>query len=255
MIRTIIIDDEPSALNVLSLLLQKKCAQDVEIVATTTMPEEGISFIQLHKPDLVFLDIEMPGMTGIELIRQIPNPNFKVVFVTAYDTYAIEAFELSAIDYLLKPVGADKVERVVNKILEETRKQQTMLHLQLQHLEKILRQHHVSSDKKIALGMSDKIMYVNISDILYCEASGPYTNVYLKNGKSTLTSRPLGEFETQLEEYNFFRIHHTYLINLNRVIEFQRQEGGYAVMENEVKLDVSQRKRKDFLKVMNNLTI
>jgi two-component system LytT family response regulator len=98
-------------------------------------------------------------------------------------------------------------------------------------------------------------MYVNIHDILYCEASGPYTNVYLKNGKSTLTSRPLGEFETQLEEYNFFRIHHAYLINLNRVVEFQRQEGGYAVMENDVKLDVSQRRRKDFLKVMNDLTI
>jgi two-component system LytT family response regulator len=255
MIRTIIIDDEPSALNVLSLLLNKKCAQDVEIVATTTSPEEGIDLIRKHNPDLVFLDIEMPGMTGIDLIRKIHNPNFKVVFVTAFDAYAIEAFELSAIDYLLKPVGADKVERVVSKILDENRKQQVVLNLQLQQLEKILRKHNVSSDKKISLGMSDKIMFVNISDILYCEASGPYTNVYLRNGKSTLTSRPLGEFELQLAEYNFFRIHHSYMINLNRVIEFQRQEGGYAVMENDVKLDVSQRRRKDFLEAMSNMTI
>ncbi|HSF45531.1 MAG TPA: LytTR family DNA-binding domain-containing protein [Chitinophagaceae bacterium] len=255
MIRTIIIDDEPSALNVLSLLLNKKCSQDVEIVATTTSPEEGISLILNHKPDLVFLDIEMPGMTGVELIRKIPTPGFKVVFVTAYDAYAIEAFELSAIDYLLKPIGADKVERVVNKILDENRKQQAVLNLQLQQLEKILRQHHVSSDKKIALGMSDKIMFVNISDILYCEARGPYTNVYLRTGKSSLTSRPLGEFELQLSEYNFFRIHHTYLINLNLVIEFQRQEGGYAVMENDVKLDVSQRRRKDFIEAMHKLAI
>lgn len=255
MIRTLIIDDEPSALNVLSLMLGKKCPRDVEILATTTSPEEGIELILKHKPDLVFLDIEMPGMTGIELIRKIPNPSFKVVFVTAYDAYAIEAFELSAIDYLLKPIGADKVERVVGKILEENRKQLAVLNLQLQQLEKILRQHNVSSDKKIALGMSDKIMFVNISDILYCEASGPYTNVFLRNGKSTLTSRPLGEFELQLADYNFFRIHHTYLINLNHVVEFQRQEGGYAIMENDVKLDVSQRRRKDFLETMNDLTI
>lgn len=255
MIRTIIIDDEPAALNVLSLLLNKKCSQNVEVVASTISPEEGIMLIQEHKPDLVFLDIEMPGMTGIELIRKIPNPGFKVVFVTAYDAYAIEAFELSAIDYLLKPIGVDKVERVVNKILDENKKQQAVFNLQLQQLERILRQHNVSSDKKIALGMSDKIMFVNISNILYCEASGPYTNVFLRNGKSTLTSRPLGEFELQLSEYNFFRIHHTYLINLNRVTEFQRQEGGYAVMENEVKLDVSQRRRKDFLEAMHKLAI
>jgi two-component system LytT family response regulator len=107
MIRTIIIDDEPSALNVLSLLLKKKCKEDVEIVGTTNSPHAGKMLIEQQHPDLVFLDIEMPGMTGVDLVRSFTNPTFRVVFVTAYDDYAVEAFKLSAMDYLLKPIGAE----------------------------------------------------------------------------------------------------------------------------------------------------
>jgi len=255
MIRVIIIDDETSAVNVLSILLKKKCRDDVELVAVTNSPYEGKALIGQHKPDLVFLDIEMPGMSGIDLIRSINNPNFRVVFVTAYDAYAVEAFELSAIDYLLKPISAEKVEKVINKIKEDIRRQQVMLNLQLQQLEYILKQHAVSSGKKIALGMADKIVFVNVSELLYCEAQGPYTRVHLHDGKTIVTSRPLGEFESQLAGHGFFRIHHSYVINLCGVKEFQRNEGGYLVMTNNVKLEVSQRKRKDFLDAMNNFVI
>lgn len=255
MIKTIIIDDENSAINVLSLLLKKKCRDDVQVVATTNSPAEGIILIDHYKPDLVFLDIEMPGMTGIDLVRSIPNPNFNIVFVTAYDAYAIEAFELSAIDYLLKPIGADKVERVIYKIKENIRKHQVQMHEHLKQLERILNLQSNYNENKIAVGMADKIVFVTIPDILYCEAQGNYTAVFLTDGKKILASKILGDFENQLSGKNFFRIHHSYLINMNRVKEFQRHEGGYVMMENNVKLEVSQRKRKDFLEAISNMIV
>ena len=255
MIRAIIIDDENSAVNVLRLLLTKNCSDDVTIVAATTSPTEGKLLIEQHKPDLVFLDIEMLGMTGIDLIRSLPNPNFHVVFVTAYDAYAIEAFELSAIDYLLKPIGADKVERVVSKVKESIRKNQAMMNDQLQHLERILKMHTAGNEDKIGVGMADKIVFVNISDISYCEARGNYTNVVLHDGKKIVASKTLGEFESQFANKNFFRIHHSYLINMNRLKEFQRYEGGYVLMDNNIKLEVSQRKRKEFLEAIDELLL
>jgi two-component system, LytTR family, response regulator len=255
MIRAIIIDDENSAVNVLSLLLKKTCKDDVEIVATSNFPSEGRTLIEQHKPDLVFLDIEMPGMTGIDLIRSIPNPNFHVVFVTAYDAYAVEAFELSAIDYLLKPIGADKVLRVVNKMKENIRRSQLQMNEQLQQLERILKMQSTGNENKIGLGMADKIVFVNIPEILYCEAQGNYTSVVLQDGKKIIASRTLGDFESQFAGKNFFRIHHSYLINLSRVKEFQRHEGGYVMMENNIKLEVSQRKRKDFLDTISNFVL
>ena len=255
MIRTIIIDDEPSAINVLVLLLKKTWKDEVEIVATADSPYEGRSLIEQQNPDLVFLDIEMPGMSGISLIRSIPDPNFYVVFVTAYDAYAIDAFELCAIDYLLKPVSTEKVARVIEKVKKDSREKQTSLSTHLQRLESLLKQNPRNGDKKIALGMSDKIVFTNINDILYCEAKGPYTCVYLQDGKNIVTSRTLGDFETQLVSHDFFRIHHSYLINLNRVKEFQRHDGGYVMIERNIRLEVSTRKRKDFLNAMNNFAL
>jgi two-component system LytT family response regulator len=254
MIKTIIIDDEPSAINVLVLLLKKMWKDEVKILATSDSPYEGKSLIEEYSPDLVFLDIEMPGMSGINLIRTVENPGFHLVFVTAYDVYAVDAFEVCAIDYLLKPVSAEKVSRVIDKVKKQIQQKNGLVNLQLQQLEVLLKQNS-GKDKKIALGMSDKIIFTNINDILYCEARGPYTNVHLENGKNIVTSRTLGEFEDQLTDHHFFRIHHSYLINLHRVKEFQRYDGGYVMIERDIRLEVSTRKRKDFLTVMNNLTL
>ncbi len=255
MIRTIIIDDEPSALNVLSLMLKKKCKEDVEIVGTTNSPFAGKMLIEQQKPDLVFLDIEMPGMTGVDLVRSFTNPTFRVVFVTAYDDYAVEAFRLSAVDYLLKPIGSEDVIRAVQKIKDDLRKNENPLSAQLQHLEKLLNKHSDNGESKIGIGMQDKIVFVNVKDIVYCEASGSYTNVYLHSGEKMVASRLLGDFEEQLAGNKFFRIHHHYLINLKHVKEFQRNDGGYVVMENNKQLEVSQRKRKDFLDAIQDSVV
>lgn len=255
MIRTIIIDDEPSAISVLTTLLKMHCKDDVELLATAGTPEEGRVLIEQLHPDLVFLDIEMPGMTGVDLVKSFKAPTFRVVFVTAYDAYAVDAFRVSAIDYLLKPIGSEDVVKVIQKIKNDVRNELSKLSLQLQHLDKLLNNHPDSSDQKIGIAMSNKIVFVNFSHIIYCEASGPYTHLYLTDGQKLVSSKALGEFETQLGGNKFFRIHHHYLINLSRVKEFQRHDGGYVIMENNKELEISQRKRKDFLDTIQHIII
>jgi two-component system LytT family response regulator len=255
MIRTIIVDDEPSAVNVLAMLLKKKCKDVVEVIATSSSPSEGKILIEQLSPDLVFLDIEMPGMSGIELVRSFNDPAFRVVFVTAHDAYAVQAFRLSAIDYLLKPVEGDDIVRTIQKIKKDIEKDQNIIGAQLLHLEELLTHNNSSSEAKIGIAMSDKIVFVNITDILYCEAHGSYTNVCFHEGNKIVTSKSLGDFELQLTNHKFFRIHHSSLINLSRVKEFQRHDGGYVIMENGKQLEVSQRKRKDFLEAIHDIVI
>jgi len=255
MIRTIIIDDEPLAIEALEIILQKKCKDDVQVIATSNSPNLGRALIETHQPDLVFLDVEMPGLSGIDLVQSFTNPTFRVVFITAFDDYAIEAFRLSAIDYLLKPVEADEITRVVAKIKNEIKKNENMLSIQMQKLEQLIAQSNDSSESRIGIAMAEKIVFVNISDILYCEADGVYTTIYLYDGKKIVASKPLGNFESQLCTGKFFRIHHSTLINLNHVKEFQRFDGGYVVMQNNAKLKVSHRKRKDFLDAINDCIV
>lgn len=255
MIRAIIIDDEPLAIESLEIILKKKCRDDVQVIATSNSPRLGKSLIEEHNPDLVFLDVEMPAMSGIDLVRSFSNPSFRVVFVTAFDAYAIEALRLSALDYLLKPVEADHIVSVVAKIKTEIRKNENLLGAQLQNLGKLLAQTGDSSESRIGIALTDKIVFVNISDILYCEAKGVYTNIYLQGGKKILASKPLGDFEYQLGTYKFFRIHHSTLINLKLIKEYKRFNGGYVVMQNDARLEVSHRKRKDFLDAINDMVV
>jgi two-component system LytT family response regulator len=194
-------------------------------------------------------------MTGVDLLRSFSHPTFRVVFVTAFDAYAIEAFRLSALDYLLKPVEGDDVVRAVQKIKTDMNRNENSISSQLQQLEKILMHNTSAAETKIGIGMADKIVFVNIPDIIYCEANGAYTHVYMKDGQKMTASKSLGDFESQLAPNKFFRIHHSSLINLNRVREFQRHDGGYVIMENGKQLEVSQRKRKDFLDAIHDIVV
>ena len=255
MIRTIIIDDESRAIDGLSVLLKKKCSHDVQVIATSNSPSLGKVLIEEHQPDLVFLDIEMPGMTGIDLLRSFNNPTFRVVFITAYDAYAIEAFRLSAVDYLLKPVAADDIVMVIEKIKRDINKNENLLSTRLENLEKFFYQNGITPESKIGIAMADKIVFITVNNILYCKAEGSYTHIFMNNGKKILASKRIGDFEHQLSQHKFFRIHHSILINLHHVKEFQRFDGGYVIMENDVKLDVSHRKRKDFLGTIDDLMV
>jgi two-component system LytT family response regulator len=255
MIRTIIIDDEPLAIDSLAHVLKNKCGDDVRVIATCNSPKLAKSIIEEHKPDLVFTDVEMPGMSGIDLIRSFGNPEFHVVFITAYDAYAVEAFRLSAMDYLLKPVDAEDIVTTIAKVKNAIRKNENFVHTQLQNLEKILAQNHAASESKIGIGMAEKIVFVEIAEIVYCKAEGAYTHVFLSDGKKIVASRSLGEFENQLKSQKFFRIHHSILVNLRHIKEFQRFDGGYVIMDNNSKLEVSHRKRNDFLNAIDGYVV
>ena len=255
MIRTIIIDDEPSAVNVLATLLKKKCKESVEVIATSNSPLEGIDLIKKYQPNLVFLDVEMPGMTGIELMQHFPDPAFHVVFVTAHDFYAVEAFQLCALDYILKPVGPESVVKTIEKVKSDSRKIHNVMSGSIQKLERLVAIHANNSDTKIGIAMADKIIFVQTHEIVYCEASSGYTNVHLMDGRKVVASKPLGYFEVILSNYRFFRIHHSYLINLNKIKEFQRFDGGYVIMDNNKQLEVSRRKRNEFLEAIDDLVV
>ncbi|HEX6333637.1 MAG TPA: LytTR family DNA-binding domain-containing protein, partial [Flavisolibacter sp.] len=186
-------------------------------------------------------------------VRSIPDATCRVIFVTAYDAYAVQAFRLSAVDYLLKPVEGDDLVAAVSKIESDIISNRNTYHDQLKALKDMLQR--TNSDHKIGIGMSDKILFVSVSDIVYCEASGSYTHIFLADGHKLVASKTLGDFETQLATFGFFRIHHSYLINLNKIREYQRHDGGYVVMQNGKSLEISQRKRKDFLEAITKSVI
>jgi two-component system LytT family response regulator len=254
MIRTLIIDDEPAAVGVLEILLRDIPEGDVEIIGSCTDPRQGRDMIIERRPDLVFVDVEMPGMSGIELLRSIPDPQFGVVFVTAHDAYALEAFRLSAIDYLLKPIDRPAVGRAMTRIRSDYLRREHRLAERLAQLEYQLA-HHPSERPKIAVSMSDRITFLPVADILYCEAQGAYTTIVMGDGNHCLASKSLGAFEVYLRPHGFFRIHHHALINLGRIKSFQRGDGGYVVMENDHRLIVASRRQRDFLRAISDRVI
>lgn len=253
-IRTIIIDDEPAAVRVLELLLHKIPDAEVEVIGATNDPLEGRDLIVRLQPDLVFLDIEMPNLSGIELVRSLPDPDFHVVFVTAYDTYALEALRLSALDYLLKPVDRNQVGHVVRRVQADRYRKQSQIIERLEFLEKQLAQ-RPAGQPKIAVGMAEGILFLPVGEILYGEAQGSYTRIHMRDGQTHLASKSLGHFEEYLRPYRFFRIHHHFLINLDRVRSFQRTDGGSVVMEDGRPLDVAARRYREFLEVIRERMI
>ena len=239
-ITTILVDDEPRGLTSLQKLLQLNCP-DVDVIACGSSAEEAKEKItQLH-PGLVFLDIAMPGKTGFDLLRDLGEINFEIIFITAYNNYMTQAFHFSAVDYLLKPVDEEllvqAVKRVGKRIEKKTGGQQieTLLHNI---------QHKSSSQKmKLCIPSVKGFQVVEIHDIIYCEANSNYTNFYFINHTTVCASKPIHEYEELLEDCSFVRIHKSLLINLEHVKEYVRGEGGSIVLSDGHELEVSRRKK------------
>jgi len=242
MINCILVDDEKSARDSLNFLLEENCPQ-VKILAQCKSAAEGITTIKLLKPDLVFLDVEMPNGTGFEMLQQFSEINFEVIFATGFDKYALKAFKFSALDYLMKPVVADELITAVTRF--ENRKNKTdsnvQLNLLLSNLKNIKGGIH-----KIAIPSTDGLLLLEIKEIVRLEADRNYTIFFTMNGKHTV-SKSLGEYEELLSENNFFRIHQSHLINLNHAKKYVRGEGGYVVMNDDTSIPVSARKKHDVL--------
>lgn len=242
MIKAILIDDEIHCLETLSILLKEYCPQ-VTIMESCRSARKGLEAIDIYKPDLVFLDIEMPTMNGFEMLEQFHDIPFAVVFTTSYDQYAIKAIRFSALDYLLKPVDPKELIIAVQKI----QGQRTLP--SAEQFEMLLRQVYQKGTglQKIAIPTAEGFELVPAEQIIHCEADDNYTHLFLKNKSKITACRTLKEMEEQLQEFPFFiRIHHSYLANLNEVIKYVRGEGGYLVLSDGSTLNVS-RSRKDML--------
>ena len=244
MIRTVIVEDELNNIIALQRALEIYCL-DVEIVAVAENVKTGIEAIEKHQPDLVFLDIEMPDGTGFDLLQNFNRINFQVVFVTAFNQYAIKAFQFSAIDYILKPINIELLIQAVHKVSIRPKNEdlEKMISNLLDNRIKI---------ESIALPTFEGIQIEKLSNILYCESDNNYTIFHLKDKKKIMVSRTLKEYDTILSENNFFRIHQSYLINIAEVTKYTKGEGGYISLSNNKHLDVSRRRKQAFIEAIMN---
>ena len=239
--KALIIDDEPDNVRLLALQLTRHCPQ-VEVVGQFTDSINGLRGIQQLRPSLVFLDIEMPLMNGFQLLERVGEINFHIVFVTAYDQYAVRAFRFSALDYLLKPV--DTVDLVAT-----VRRAEQMSKINPQQLDLLRQNHPVAGSfmpSKIALPHASGMVFVDIRRIVYCEADSNYTRFYLENGEQYVVSKTLGDVQDVLESRDFVRVHRQYMVNLEHIQKLVKGEGTYLLMTNGVSIPVA-RQQKDRL--------
>ncbi len=245
----LIIDDEPKARKLLQVLLEENCPKVVSVFVAEDLLQ-GIDVIKQEKPQVVFLDIEMPEYSGLEILDFIDKDqyNFEIIFTTAYSGYAIDAFELSAIDYLLKPLRVDKLKMAVDKALNSLENSQT--NLKLEALRQSLKQ---SNFNKIALPVANGIKFVNFDDIFTLTASGMYTEISTRSEGDLLISKPLKYFVKILQKIStFYKPHRSHLINLKYIKAYSKRDGGYIVMDNNKTISISKDKKEEFLTIVQN---
>jgi two-component system LytT family response regulator len=238
MLRSIIIDDEPQNAAVLKTDLTTHCSA-VEVIGVCHSAKEGILAIKKEKPDLVFLDIEMPWMNGFEMLEMLDNINFSIIFTTAHDQFAAKAFRISAVDYLLKPIDANDLKEAVRKALHKNEQQHGNVHIE--NLLRNMRQ--PSTEQKIAFPQREGYEFVDVASIIYCQAEGAYTKIFMNDKKTMLISRTLGDVEELLPPELFQRIHHSTVVNVSHIAQFLRTDGGFVVLKNGEKLSVSKAKK------------
>lgn len=243
MIRCILIDDETNSLEMMEWLLKTYCPQ-ITVEAMCDSAQLGIEAIRRHKPDVVFLDIEMPHMNGFDMLEQFDTLDFDVVFCTAYDQFAIRAFKYSALNYLLKPVDPDDLQETVRRIeSRQTAPTRAQIELLMQGLQQVQK----PGVSRIALTTGDGLLFVSTSDILYCQAESNYTSVVLADGKKIVVSKVLKDIEEALSGADFYRVHNSFLVNINRIQKFVRGDGGYVVMEDGADISISRSRRQEFM--------
>jgi two-component system, LytTR family, response regulator len=243
MIKAVIIDDEPYACQALATLLKKHCPE-VSVEALCNNAKEAVKVVRELQPQLVFLDIEMPYLNGFEVLEMLAPIGFDCIFTTSYDQYAIKAIRFSALDYLLKPVDVEELKAAVKKV---SGRQQPSLQ---QQMELLLQRYHQpqTTVNRIALPTLDGLQIIPVDTILYCNASSNYTVFTLRENQKLVISRTLKEIEEMLEEYNFLRVHHSCLVNLDEVKKYSRGEGGTLLMSDGSEVDVSRSRKEALLK-------
>lgn len=247
MIKAIIIDDEQSAIDRLAELLVKHCKNSIQLIGSFSSVEDGVKAIRSLQPQLVFLDVQIQDKTGFDVLKEVSYKNFEMIFVTAYEKYAVQAFKFSAIDYLLKPVDPEDLKQAVEKLnrkkpADELTKKFDIL------LENIEQLKQYTPPKKIVVSTISGFELLPVIDILRCESDINYTTIFMKDKQKLVVAKTLKEFEEMLEEYNFFRIHNSHLVNLAYIKSYHKGKGGSVVMIDGTEIEVSTRRKEDFLK-------
>lgn len=244
MIEAVIVDDEIKALQSLSWELTN-FSDEIRVTASFTDPVEALNYLELNPPDCLFLDIEMPTMDGFQFIQKLKNKGFPVIITTAYNQYAIKALKNEAIDYLLKPIDSDDLKETLVKIRKFNSKNYTA-----DRLEKILVNFNSkAAHKKITINTDGKLVFLESDEILYAESDGNYSTLFLINGQKLVLTKKLKEVNELLPTDSFFRIHNSYIINLNKVKEFLKSDG-YVILNSNHKIPVSRQKKSDLLDLL-----
>ena len=250
MVRALIIDDEKHCCDSLTWQLENYCPE-INIVGVSNNAESALLLIRQLDPQLVFLDVEMPGMNGFEMLELLPEISFDIIFTTAFDHYAIRAIRFGALDYLIKPVDKDELRLAVDHHLKGNfRDAVKQLGAMLTHIRK-------SNDlafQKIAFSTLNSYELVSLENIIVCESSSNYTHVYLNSGKQLIVSKTLKEIEEMLAMLPFFRVHHSFLVNLQFAVRYIKGEGGFLVLNNDMTVPVSRSKKEELLKIITHLS-
>lgn len=246
--RAYILDDEQSSVEVLTIYLDKHFPE-IELVGSSTKPLEALIEIRNLQPDLLFIDVQMPKMNGFEVISELPEPWPMVVFTTAYDQFAIEAIKFSALYYLLKPLNLQELKTSIEKAASRMAEKESNTQLNLKELLHNLRLGS-NNNPRIAVRNNDAIEYLQVDEIIRCEADNNYTRIFLKDGKKMLVSKTLKDFEGLLEQYDFIRIHQTHLINKAFLKRYIKTDGGTVVLSDGTELPVARARKESFNKKM-----
>lgn len=241
MIKAVILDDEPKAIQGLTWELSN-FEDELEVIATFTEPEKALAYLKTSNISCLFLDIEMPTMDGFQFLEKLGDRNFAVIITTAYSEYAISALKKEALDYLLKPVDTDDLRETLKKVKKQASKEV--------HLEKfediILKFNNKLKHKKITINTDGKLVFLNPEEIIYVESDGNYSTLFLSEKRKIVVTKKLKEVNEILPEVFFFRIHNSFIINLNKIKEFIKSDG-YVILENNIKIPVSRQKKIAFL--------
>lgn len=248
--QAILVDDEADGIRTLQKMLEKHCRQ-VQIIGTCSSAAEARQKIMQTSPDLVFLDIQMPGRSGLDLLTDLSEKDFEVIFVTAHNEYMLQALQYSAADYLLKPVDEDRLVEAVQRA--EKKREAGRKEEQTKALLHNLGNAGTPSEMKLCLPTLKGFTVLKLDEIIYCEAERSYTVFHLEGNRNIMVSKPLLEYDQMLQDTSFFRIHKSFLINLNHVKEYQRGEGGMLIMSNGAEIEVSRRKKEIFLMKVKEL--
>jgi two-component system LytT family response regulator len=251
-LKAIIIDDSPQARKLLLMMLEEY-TKDLEVIAEAEQATQGLDLIKKHRPDVIFLDIEMPGKSGIQLAEQLLNENITpaIIFTTAYNDYALKAFRLSAIDYLLKPINETHLQEAIEKI--------TKVHPKVEEEKKLktfITNYNTTFPKTLSIPTSTGYQFLKIDTILYMKADGSYTHIFVNKEKTMTVSKNLKYFETALDGCSqFIRVHRSYLINLFQMKKFDKQNRGEIIMNDDNIIDLARDRRDDFFKSMEKLML